>query len=158
MKVNYVDILLWTAKMLKTNYPTYNIYVDENEQNITVPSFFIDVVPTKIDEKFDYRKYKAVNLLIEYVDKKAFKQDKLQMIDDLDELIGQGIIVAQSNGNKRTLPVFDKKPTISSDVTIMLITLEYFDGKAEPMSVQPSRTYDELMGILSLNTNICEKQ
>jgi len=59
MKVNYVDILLCTAKMLKTKYPTYNIYVDENEQYITIPSFFIEVVPMKIEEKLDTTKYSS---------------------------------------------------------------------------------------------------
>lgn len=78
MKVNYVDILLSIAKKLKTNYPTYNIYVDDNEQNITIPSFFLEVIPMQTDEKLDYMKYKTTNLIIEYVDIKAMKQDKLQ--------------------------------------------------------------------------------
>lgn len=150
MKVNYVDILLWTAKMLKTNYPTYNIYVDENEKNITAPSFFIDVVPMQTDERFDYLKYKVVNLIIEYIDIKAMKQDKLQMVDNLNDLIDKGIVVKQSNGTNRTLPVFNKKPTFSNS-TIMLVTLEYYDGKNEPEISQPDRNYDDLMGILALN-------
>ena len=150
MKVNYVDILLCTAKMLKTKYPTYNIYVDENEQYITIPSFFIEVVPMKIEEKLDTTKYKAVNIIIEYIDIKAKKQDKLQMIDDLNDLIGKGISVVRSDGKSRTLPVFDKKPTLA-DATIMLVTVEYFDGQAEPQTKEADRTYDELMGILSLN-------
>jgi len=33
----------------------------------------------------------------------------------------------------------------------MLVTLEYFDGQAEPQTKEADRTYDELMGILSLN-------
>lgn len=72
------------------------------------------------------------------------------MVDDLNDLIGKGISIVQSDGNKRTLPVFNKKPTIS-DATIILVTLEYFDGQAEPQVSQPDRNYDELMGILSLN-------
>lgn len=151
MKTNYVDILLATAKMLKTKYPTYNIYVDDNEKEITVPSFFVEVVPMRMEENFDYLQYKTVNLLIEYINIKAMSQDKLQIIDDLNDLIGHGITVKQTNGKIRTLPVFNKKPTIS-DVAIMLVTLEYFDGKAEPMISQPDRAYDELMGILALNT------
>lgn len=150
MKVNYVDILLYTAKMLKTKYPTYNIYVDDNEQNITVPSFFIEVIPTKTEERFDTTKYKIVNLIIEYVDIKAKKQDKLQMVDDLNDLIGKSITVIRSDGKNRTLPVFNKKPTLA-DATIMLVTLEYFDGQAEPQTYEADRTYDELMGVLSLN-------
>jgi hypothetical protein len=151
MKVNYVDILLYTAKMLKAKYPTYNIYVDDNEQVITIPSFFIEVIPMKTEEKLDKTKYKIVNLLIEYVDRKALKQDKLQIIDDLNDLIGKGISVIRSDGKSRTLPVFDKKPTIA-DMAIMLVTLEYYDGLAEPVTLEDDRSYDELMGILNLNT------
>ena len=155
MKTNYVDILYWTAKMLKTRYPNYNIYVDDNEQDVAIPSFFIEVVPTDTTEGFDGFRYKMVNLIIEYVDRTARKEKKLQMADDLSELIGRGIIVAQANGNKRTLPVFHKKPTIS-DATIMLITLQYFDGYAEPTIVEPDRTYDDLMKILALNVKANE--
>jgi hypothetical protein len=150
VKINYVDILLWTAKMLKTKYPNFNIYVDENEQEILVPSFFIEVVPARIEEKFDYTKYKTVNLIIEYIDIKAMRQDKLQIIDDLSDLIGRGITVSQSNEKKRILPVFNKKPTIG-DIAIMLVTLEYFDGIADPEYKEDDRSYDELMGILALN-------
>jgi hypothetical protein len=150
MKTNYTDILLWTAKMLKTNFPNNNIYVDENEQDVAVPSFFIEVVPMSTKEMFDYIKLKTVNLIIEYVDRTARKEKKLQMIDDLSDLIGRGITVAQSDGSIRVLPVFNKIPTLS-DATIMLVTLEYFDGKADPMIDEPDRDYDKLMGILALN-------
>lgn len=155
MKTNYVDILYWTAKMLKTNYPNYNIYIDDDEQDIAIPSFFIDVVPTDTTEGFDILRYKTVNLLIEYVDRTARKEKKLQMVDDLSELIGRGITVAQANGVKRILPVFHKKPTIS-DATIMLVTLEYYDGHAEPVIQEPDRTYDALMEILALNVKADE--
>jgi hypothetical protein len=151
MKVNYVDILYWTAKMLKTNFPNNNIYIDKNEHEIIVPSFFLQVNPLSIVEGFDLFKYKKVNLIIEYVDRTALSEKKLQVIDDLQELIGRGITVAQANGNKRTLPVFNKKPTIA-DAGILLVTLQYYDGHAEPLSPEdPDKSYDGLMEILSLN-------
>jgi hypothetical protein len=151
MKVNYVDILYWTAKMLKTNFPNNNIYIDKNEEEIIVPSFFVQVVPIDIKEGFDLFKYKTVNLIIEYVDRTALSEKKLQVIDDLQELIGRGVTVAQANGTKRTLPVFDKKPTIA-DAGILLVTLQYYDGHAEPLNPEdPDRSFDGLMEILSLN-------
>jgi hypothetical protein len=157
MKVNYVDILYWTAKMLKTNFPNNNIYIDKNEQEIIVPSFFVQVNPLSIVEGFDMFKYKTVNLIIEYVDRTARSETKLQVIDDLQELIGRGITVAQANGNKRTLPVFDKKLTIA-DAGILLVILQYYDGHAEPLNPEdPDRSFDGLMEILSLNVQAKDK-
>jgi hypothetical protein len=151
VKVNFVDILYQTAKMLKTNFPNYNIYIDENEQEITVPSFFLQVNPIQIQEGFDLFKYKTVNLFIEYVDRTALSEKKLQIIDDLQELIGKGISVVQANGEKRTLPVFNKKPT-GNDGKTLLVTMQYYDGHAEPLNPEdPDRSYDGLMEILALN-------
>jgi len=150
MKVNYVDILLWTAKKLKEQYPTYNLYVDSNEQKITKPSFFLEVVPMETKEGMDFWKYKIVNLLIEYVNPEAMSQEKLQMADDLSDMIGKKITVACSNGQQRNIPVFDKKPTIK-DAVIMLVTLEFHDGTPEPLTETPDRAYDDLMEILALN-------
>jgi hypothetical protein len=155
MKVNYVDILLYTAKMLKTNFPKYNIYVDENERVITVPSFFVEVIPLKTENRFDSTKYKTENLIIEYVNRQALKQDKLQTIDDLDELLGDSLTVT-SNGNTRVLPIFYKKATMTTGTNI-LASLEYFDGKAEPQKTEDDRSYDDLMKILSLNIKEEEK-
>ena len=158
MKTNYVDILLWTAKTLKANFPNYNIYVDEDEQEIIVPSFFIQVIPMKTTEGFDSFRNKMVNLIIQYVDRTARKEKKLQIIDDLDELIGKGLTVAQEDGSLRVLPVFDKKPTLTNDSTIMLINLKYFDGHKNPAKPdEPDRSYDDLMGILALNIQTKEK-
>lgn len=158
MKTNYVDILLWTAKILKTNFPNYNIYVDGNEQEIVVPSFFINVIPIRTTEGFDTMRNKIVNLTIEYVDRTAHRQNKLQIIDDLDELIGRTITVAQEDGTIRGLPVFEKKPTLTNTSTIMFATLKYFDGYKKPASPEePDRSYDDLMEILALNIKAVEE-
>lgn len=158
MKTNYVDILLWTAKTLKTNFPNYNIYIDGNEQEIVVPSFFVDIIPVKTTEGFDTMRNKLVNLSIEYVNRTAHKQDKLQVIDDLDELIGRTIMVAQEDGTMRGLPVFEKKPTLTNTSTIMFTTLKYFDGHKKPSNPEePDRSYDDLMEILNLNIKVVEE-
>jgi hypothetical protein len=152
MKTNYVDILLYTAKMLKTNFPDYNIYVDNNEQEIIVPSFFVQVIPIQTTEGFDMMRNKMVNLSIEYVNRSSHNQDKLQVIDNLDELIGRAIVVAQEDKTLRALPVFNKKPKLTNSSTIMLVTLKYFDGHKNPANPEePDRNYDDLMEILSLN-------
>jgi hypothetical protein len=95
MRTNFTDILLWTAKALKTNFPNNNIYVDLNEQVISVPSFYIEVIPMEIKEGFDSMRYKMVNLIIEYIDRTARKEKRLQVIDDLTEIMGRGLIVAK---------------------------------------------------------------
>lgn len=151
MKTNYIDILYWTAKTLKTNFPNCNIYIDKNEQEIIVPSFFIQVIPIQVIEGFDTFKYKTTNLTIEYVDRTSGSEIKLQIADELQELMGRGVTTIQANGTKRTLPIFTKKLTIN-DIVSLLITLQYYDGHAEPMNPEdPDKSYDGLMEILSLN-------
>lgn len=152
MKTNYVDILLYTAKALKTNFPNYNIYVDDNEQEIIVPSFFIEVIPMPIKEGFDSFRYKMVNLIIQYVDRTARREKNLQIIDDLTEMFNRGLTVAQENGELRVLPIFEKKPTVTNDSTILLITMQYFDGYKNPAKPsEDDRSYDDLMKIIKLN-------
>lgn len=158
MRTNYTDILLYTAKALKTNFPNYNIYVDENEQEIIVPSFFIQVIPMDIKEGFDSFRNKMVNLIIEYVDRTSRKEKRLQVIDDLTEIMGRGLIVAQEDGTLRTLPIFDKKPTLTKDSTILLVNLQYFDGHKNPANPEEDdRSYDDLMKILALNVQVTEQ-
>ena len=158
MKTNFSDILLWTAKNLKTNFPNNNIYVDLNEQEVPVPSFYIEVIPMDIKEGFDSLRYKMVNLIVEYIDRTARKEKRLQIVDDLIEVFGRGLVVAQEDGTLRTLPIFDKKPTITNDSTILLITMQYFDGHKNPAKPEEDdRSYDDLMEILALNVQVRQR-
>ena len=158
MKTNFSDILLWTAKSLKTNFPNNNIYVDLNEQEVPVPSFYIEVIPMEVKEGFDSFRYKMVNLIIEYIDITARKEKRLQVIDDLTEIMGRGLLVAQEDGTMRTLPIFDKKPTLTNDVSMLLVTMQYFDGHKNPANPEEDeRSYDDLMEILALNVQVRER-
>jgi hypothetical protein len=158
MRTNFTDILLWTAKALKTNFPSNNIYVDLNEQVISVPSFYIEVIPMNVKEGFDSMRYKMVNIIIEYIDRTARKEKRLQVIDDLTEIMGRGLLVSQEDGTMRTLPIFDKKPTITKDASVLLVTMQYFDGHKNPAKPEEDdRYYDDLMEILALNVQAKEQ-
>lgn len=158
MRTNFTDILLWTAKKIKTNFPNNNIYVDLNEQEVSIPSFYIEVIPMEVKEGFDSFRYKMVNLIIEYIDITARKEKRLQIIDDLTEIMGRGLVVVQEDGALRTLPIFNKKPTITKDVSMLLVTMEYYDGHKNPaIPEEDDRSYDDLMEILALNIEVRER-
>ena len=99
-----------------------------------------------------------VNLIVEYIDRTARKEKRLQIVDDLIEVFGRGLVVAQEDGTLRTLPIFDKKPTITNDSTILLITMQYFDGHKNPAKPEEDdRSYDDLMEILALNVQVRQR-
>ena len=75
----YSDILYYTAKVLKGNFPKYNIYIDKNEEELTVPSFFINVSPLTQTYHFDGVK-KLVNISISYVNKEWTQENRLNII------------------------------------------------------------------------------
>ena len=60
--VQYVDILLATTKILKKNFPKYNIYIDENQKQIVIPSFYVKLVPLTNNESLSNKRMKLLNL------------------------------------------------------------------------------------------------
>ena len=72
--------------------------------------------------------------------------------------MGRGLIVAQEDGTLRTLPIFNKKPTITKDVSMLLVTMQYFDGHKNPAEPEEEdRHYDDLVEILALNVQVRER-
>lgn len=143
----YVDILLYTAKALKENFPNYNLYVDNNEEAVSVPSFFIKVTPLTQTFRFDWVE-KLVTISISYVNTEGYQEDKLKIIDAITEAFGDRIIVGEKKPRKRALPVIEQSFE-EADALVFNISLHYYDGKGK--LGDESREYDALLEILKMN-------
>jgi hypothetical protein len=143
--IENVSLLYSVCKTLKDKFPSNNILIDENEEEIKVPTFSVEISPLKSNTEFSRRK-KLVNIYISFVEKKKTQESSLKMIDELIELFDENIYV-----NSRALPIVDKDIGNTSDSINLTMTLNFYDGKAEPVKDTPDATYDALMGILKLN-------
>lgn len=144
----YSDVLYYTAKILKENFPKYNIYIDENEEEIPVPSFFIKITPLTQTYHFDWIQ-KLVNINISYVNKEWNQENRLNVIDAVTEAFRDRIIVGEKKPLRRALPVFQEDFEKTDDALIFTITLNYFDGRGRVDDL--NREYDKLMEIIHLN-------
>lgn len=145
--IRYVDLLYSISKTLRENYPKATIKIDKkkSEEEIKNGLFYVTISPLNSKTFFNLRK-KLLNVYIEFVEEVKTQESSLNKIDELTELFDESIYV-----NNRTLPILNKEPKDTDDNVILMFTLNYFDGKAEPISETPDATYDKLMGILKLN-------
>ncbi|NFI80956.1 hypothetical protein FDA42_09890 [Clostridium botulinum] len=145
--IRYVDLLYSISKILRENYPKATIKIDKkkSEEEIKNGLFYVTISPLNSKIFFNLRK-KLLNVYIEFVEEVKTQESSLNKIDELTELFDESIYV-----NNRTLPILNKEPKDTDDNVILMFTLNYFDGKAEPVPETPDATYDKLMGILKLN-------
>ncbi|NFF21786.1 hypothetical protein FDF76_12860 [Clostridium botulinum] len=145
--IRYVDLLYSISKTLRENYPKATIKIDKkkSEEEIKNGLFYVTISPLNSKTFFNLRK-KLLNVYIEFVEEVKTQESSLNKIDELTELFDESIYV-----NNRTLPILNKEPKDTDDNVILMFTLNYFDGKAEPVPETPDATYDKLMGILKLN-------
>ncbi len=150
--IGYVDILYSTSKILKENFPNHNIYIDNNKQQVGIPSFYIQVVPVINKSISNKYRYKITDLYITYVDKKADNTLKLNTLDDMCEYLEEIPIYNSKDINKIVsyFNIIERKITNTIDPTIK-ISFQYFDTKREPIKENEGEMYEALMEILSLN-------
>ncbi|NFO30950.1 hypothetical protein FDB41_11780 [Clostridium botulinum] len=143
--IENVELLYSVCKTLKDRFPKNNILIDDNKKEITVPTFSVKIKPLKSTNHFDLRK-KLYNIYITFVEDAKTQENSLQMLDNLTELFDESIYV-----KSRALPILNKDINDNEDCLNFMMTLNFYDGKAEPVPETPDATYDKLMGILKLN-------
>ncbi|AIY82168.1 hypothetical protein U728_1081 [Clostridium botulinum 202F] len=143
--IENVELLYSVCKTLKDRFPKNNIFIDDNKKEIIIPTFSIKIKPLKSTNHFNFRK-KLCNIYITFVEDIKTQENSLKMIDDLTELFDEHICV-----KSRMLPILNKDINYNEDCLNFMMTLNFYDGKAEPVPETPDATYDKLMGILKLN-------
>lgn len=146
--VKYVDILLATTKILKKNFPKYNIYIDENQKQITIPSFYVKLMPLKTEEVLSDKRMKLLNIYITYVNKTHYQEEQLDVMDELIESF-DGINI-ETNTVSRYLPIMSKDIVYGDSITLKL-TFKYLDDRKN-IKDNPSKDYEDLMRIIKMNT------
>lgn len=146
--VKYVDILLATTKILKKNFPKYNIYIDENQKQITIPSFYVKLMPLKTEEVLSDKRMKLLNIYITYVNKTHYQEEQLDVMDELIESF-DGINI-ETDTVSRYLPIMSKDIVYGDSITLKL-TFKYLDDRKN-IKDNPSKDYEDLMRIIKMNT------
>lgn len=137
-------LLYSVTKTLKDKFPTNNILIDDNEEEIKIPTFHVKVSPLKSKNQFKWRN-KLLNIHISFIEKVKKQESSLLMIDSLTELFDENIYV-----NSRALPIIEKDIDNTGDSVNLSMTLNFYDERTNP-DVTPDTIYDALMGILKLN-------
>lgn len=145
MIIENVELLYSVCRTLKDRFSNNNILIDDNEKEIKVPTFTVKISPLKNTNEFSRRK-KLINIHISYVEEVKKQETSLKMIDDLTELFDSNIYVKSI-----ALPISEKDIMDTNDSVNLSMTLNFYDGKAEPIPETPDAIYDALMGILKLN-------
>ena len=142
--IENVALLYSITKTLKDNFPKNNILIDDNEEEIKIPTFTVKISPLKSTNQFNWRK-KLLNIHISFVEKVKKQESSLKMIDSLTELFDENIYV-----NSRALPIFQKDINDTDACVNLSMTLNFYDERTNP-DATPDTIYDALMGILKLN-------
>lgn len=85
-------ILVSISSILKTNYPTYPIYIEEQEQYATLPCFFITISGLAINPQLDNNYRYTYNVSIYFLCKNddSKKQEQFILVGDkLAEILQQ---------------------------------------------------------------------
>lgn len=142
--IENVALLYSVTKTLKDKFPKNNILIDDNEEEIKVPTFSVKISPLKFTNEFNWRK-KLLNIHISFVEKVKKQESSLKMIDDLTELFDSNIYV-----NLRALPISEKDIKDTDDSVNLSMTLNFYDERTN-LDKTPDTFYDALMEILKLN-------
>jgi len=128
--------LLYSVILPIKNTFGYKIFIEENKEEIKVPTFFVSVTPLTSDSYLRYNQ-KLTNIVITYVDRVIIQEELLDIQDKLDELFDMYLDVG-----KRKI-VFDKKKfNVTNDFLTMTLTLKYLDDKT---SLPDADKYTDLM-------------
>lgn len=142
--IENVAILYSVTKTLKDNFPKNNILIDDNEEEIKIPTFHVKVSPLKSKNQFNWRN-KLLNIHISFIEKVKKQESSLRMMDSLAELFDENIYI-----DSIALPILEKDINNTDDSVNMTMTLNFFDERTKP-DITPDTIYDALMEILKLN-------
>lgn len=137
-----VAILTGICKMLHERFPDIDILIDENEEEIKAPTFFVQVNKLSNDQEF-FLINKRVNCFVTYItpNDKILTEDKLNMIDDIQNIFTRYITINE----KKKIPIFNND-VLDNQNTVRLTT-EFYDV---PDPVEENDYYEELMSIINI--------
>ncbi|MDU5101138.1 MAG: hypothetical protein E6240_01750 [Clostridium butyricum] len=136
--IKYNDILCGIGDCLKDNFPEIDRRVKKNKQDLTKPSFYVQVRPL---ETVDYKRYrdKLINISVCYINVVEDRYKLIEILEQLESALDLGIKV---NG---TFLLFKNKRHVLSDddmnFTINL-TINYKDDRTV---IDESDYYSALM-------------
>ncbi|AGX43283.1 phage tail terminator family protein [Clostridium saccharobutylicum] len=134
------------TKLLKDNFPTYDLIIDEEEQGeeITKPTFFITVSNLSSNSFREYQE-ETDNIDIAYTDAIVKQEDILILKDKLKKIFDLSLLIG-----KRKLVLGTKTFNKKDDFLTLTIPLNYLNNKADE-NINPNDSYTKLMEILNLN-------
>ncbi|AQS10137.1 hypothetical protein CLOBY_22800 [Clostridium saccharobutylicum] len=144
--IEIIDILYAVCKLLKENFPTYDLVIDENElgEEITKPTFFITVDNLSSDSFREYQE-QINNIDIAYTDRVVKQEDILILKDKLKRIFDLSLLI-----NKRNIILGKKTFKSNDDFMTLTIPLNFLNDKAEE-NINSNDTATKLMEILNLN-------
>lgn len=150
--VRYVELLYSFSRVLKDNFPKFNILIDENKKAITTPTFYLQVVPLESSTVLSDKRLKLTDVYITYLDKIVTNEKGLLIMDDLIETF-EGINILRDKYDKepRYLPIMKRKIIKIDNAPTLKLTFHYYDDRRQPIIDNPSETYEDLMEIINMN-------
>ena len=160
--VKYVDVLVSTSRMLKDLFPKIKILTETNKQDITKPTFYLEVKPVRNNLVISDKRYKITDLYITYVKKDITNEEKLDIFDELIESF-EGINILDLTDKElkrilRYLPIMNKKFLDVEGMPCLKLTFNYYDDRREPIKDNPSKQFEDYMKIIEMNININDNE
>ena len=148
--VRYADVLLNISKKLKNSFPDYDIYIDNNGEEIRKSSFYIKVCPLTVSPEI-CKDLHLLNIYITYIDKVVSQINNLDVMSELLMNFRRELEVIPSKksdlSESRFLPIIEKE-VINENPIVFKMTIKYYDDNGEDLM----GAQDELMEILHLNS------
>lgn len=127
------------------------ILIDDNEEQIKVPTFSVRLNLMGTDNIIANQRMKTMSATITYIkpNSKSLTLDNLNIMDDLTELFDEYLEL-----KTRKIPILSKD--YLNNNSIFKMTFKFVDSKAT-RNEKPDYTYDDLMKVVNFTVNVNDK-
>lgn len=121
--VGLFDITLSVDKVLDECFPEIPIHAAEVEEGMTLPAFYVDVIPTAFKHQSEYYKEMVVQVSIKYLTASKKRMELIRMSDEIARAFDLVVLVKD-----RYLQLFDisshidEEGTLSFDFELRFVT------------------------------------
>ncbi len=129
----YNEIRDAVMKILKTAYPTANIYGEEIQQGYIRPAFFVQLLPEPITNLNTAHRQKMIGINIHHfpgADANQRYRDMWEAAANLDALFSAALSI-----DDRMLSIHDAQPEIVDEVLQYQFTLQFIDSRDDAIIV-----------------------
>lgn len=141
--VKLIEIRDVIIQNLTDSFPTYNIYSEENGQELVKPALLVKLHPISMAIENKYHRRKFINVEIQFYSLNGTNQENLEMIDKLYEVFDPVLTV---DDRIFSLKVF--RTRIKDNILRLSFNLDFID------SIDETKVYDyqeyELMNELEM--------